>query len=185
MNNDLNITGQIFELFQTRGHNAYFGEGVSQQEHALQTAWLAEQSKAPPELVVAALLHDIGHLIHGLPDNIADQGVDGYHEAAGAAWLGAHFGPEVTEPIRLHVDAKRYLCATDASYLALLSEASRQSLVLQGGPCDPAEARSMEANPFFEGAVLLRRWDDSAKVPGLQVPALEHYRTSINSTIVR
>jgi predicted HD phosphohydrolase len=91
----------------------------------------------------------------------------------------------VTEPIRLHVDAKRYLCSTDASYLALLSEASRQSLVLQGGPCDPAEARSMEANPFSEGAVLLRRWDDSAKIPGLQVPALEHYRTSINSTIVR
>jgi predicted HD phosphohydrolase len=83
------------------------------------------------------------------------------------------------------VDAKRYLCATDASYLALLSEASRQSLVLQGGPCDPAEVRSMEADPFFESAVLLRRWDDAAKIPGLKVPALEHYRNSMDSVIVR
>lgn len=177
----MNVTNEIFELFQTRGHDAYFGEGVSQREHALQAAWLAQNSSAQPALVVAALLHDIGHLIHGLPENIADQGVDGYHEAAGANWLKAHFGPEVTEPIRLHVDAKRYLCATDPAYRAMLSPSSEQSLALQGGPADKEEVRAMEANPFFEGAVLLRRWDDAAKVAGLTVPDFEHYRNLIDS----
>ena len=179
----MTVTDQIFELFQTRGHDAYFGEGVSQREHALQAAWLAENSNAPPALVVAALLHDIGHLIHGLPENIADQGVDGYHEAAGANWLRTYFGPEVTEPIRLHVDAKRYLCATDPTYRAMLSPSSQQSLELQGGPANPAEARALEANPLFEGAVMLRRWDDAAKVPGLKLPDFEHYRNLINSLI--
>src|SRR5271155_3556266 len=180
----MTVTDQIFELFQTRGHDAYFGEGVSQREHALQAAWLAENSNAPAPLVVAALLHDIGHLIHGLPEDIADQGVDGYHEAAGANWLGMHFGPDVTEPIRLHVDAKRYLCATDPTYRAMLSPSSQQSLELQGGPASPAEARALEANPFFSGAVLLRRWDDAAKIPGLIVPDFEHYRNLIDSMVL-
>ena len=179
----MTVTDQIFELFQTRGHDAYFGEGVSQREHALQAAWLAENSNAPPALVVAALLHDIGHLVHGLPENIGDHGVDGYHEAAGANWLRAHFGPEVTEPIRLHVDAKRYLCATDPTYRAMLSPSSQQSLELQGGPANPAEARALEANPFFEGAVMLRRWDDAAKVPDLTLPGFEHYRKLIDSLV--
>jgi len=179
----MKVTDQIFELFQTRGHDAYFGEGVSQREHALQAAWLAENSNAPPALVVAALLHDIGHLIHGLPENIADQGVDGCHEEAGAKWLRTHFGPEVTEPIRLHVDAKRYLCATDPTYRAMLSPSSQQSLELQGGPVNPAEARALEANPFFEGAVMLRRWDDAAKVPGLTLPDFEHYRKPIDALV--
>ena len=180
----MNVTNKILELFKTRGHDAYFGEGVSQQEHALQAAWLAENSSARPALVVAALLHDIGHLIHGLPENIADQGIDGYHEAAGAAWLGAHFGPDVTEPIRLHVDAKRYLCATDPTYRATLSSSSMQSLALQGGPANSTEVRALEANPFFTGAVLLRRWDDAAKVPGLTVPDFEHYRNLIDSLVL-
>jgi gamma-butyrobetaine dioxygenase len=180
----MNVTNQIFELFQTRGHDAYFGEGVSQREHALQAAWLAQNSNARPALVVAALLHDIGHLIHGLPENIADQGVDGYHEAAGADWLSAHFGPEVTEPIRLHVDAKRYLCSTDPAYQAMLSPSSLQSLALQGDPLNPEEARAMEANPFFAGAVLLRRWDDAAKVPGLTVPDFEHYHNLIDTLVL-
>jgi [1-hydroxy-2-(trimethylamino)ethyl]phosphonate dioxygenase len=177
----MNITDQIFSLFEARGHDAYFGEDVSQQEHALQAAHLAENAKVRPALIVAALLHDIGHLIHGLPENIADQGVDGYHEAAGAKWLSAHFGPEVTEPIRLHVDAKRYLCATDPAYPARLSPSSIQSLALQGGPANPEEVRALEANPYFAGAVLLRRWDDTAKVPGLKVPGFEHYKSLINA----
>ncbi len=180
----MNITGQIFQLFETSGHAAYFGEAVSQQEHALQTASLAEKSKAAPALVAAALLHDIGHLLHGLPENIAGQGEDGYHEAAGADWLAAHFCPEVTEPIRLHVDAKRYLCYSDASYRARLSEASLQSLGLQGGPASAEEARALEANPFFRAALLLRRWDDAAKVPGLTVPDLSHYRTLMESMLL-
>jgi len=180
----MNITDQIFSLFEARGHDAYFGEDVSQQEHALQAAHLAENAQVRPALIVAALLHDIGHLIHGLPENIADQGVDGYHEAAGAKWLSAHFGPEVTEPIRLHVDAKRYLCATDPAYQGMLSPSSIQSLALQGGPVNPEEVRALEANPYFAGAVLLRRWDDTAKVPGLEVPGFEHYRTLINALVM-
>lgn len=179
----MNITDQILSLFEARGHAAYFGEDVSQQEHALQAAHLAEDAKARPALIVAALLHDIGHLIHGLPENIADQGVDGYHEAAGAKWLSAHFGPEVTEPIRLHVDAKRYLCATDPGYQAKLSPSSVQSLALQGGPANPEEVRELERNPYFAGALQLRRWDDQAKFRGLEVPGFEHYRNLINALV--
>jgi [1-hydroxy-2-(trimethylamino)ethyl]phosphonate dioxygenase len=180
----MNVTTEIFELFQTRGQSAYFGEGVSQIEHALQAAWLAERSQASRALVVAALLHDIGHLIHGLPENIADQGIDGSHETAGGEWLARHFGPAVTEPIRLHVDAKRYLVYSDASYRARLSPASLQSLALQGGSCTPAEARELEANPFFQDAISLRRWDDAAKIPGLVVPQLEEYRDRIENLVV-
>jgi predicted HD phosphohydrolase len=159
----MNVTGDIFDLFQTRGHDAYFGEGVSQLEHALQAAWLAERSKASPALVCAALLHDVGHMIHGLPESIADHGIDGLHETAGADWLASYFGPELTEPIRLHVAAKRYLCYADRKYLALLSKASIQSLELQGGPCDADEARALEANPFLKDALRLRRWHLSGR----------------------
>jgi phosphonate degradation associated HDIG domain protein len=180
----MSVANEIFELFKTRGQDAYFGEGVSQTEHALQAAWLAERSKASPALVVAALLHDIGHLIHGLPENIADQGIDGAHETAGGEWLAKHFGAAVTEPIRLHVDAKRYLCYSDASYRGRLSAASLQSLALQGGPCTAQEARELEANPFFRDALSLRRWDDAAKVPGLVVPALDQYRDLIENLAV-
>ena len=177
----MNVTQQIFELFETRGHDAYFGEGVSQLEHALQAARFAQQSNASPALVVAALLHDVGHLIHGLPEDIADHGVDGLHEDAGADWLAKYFGPEVTEPIRLHVDAKRYLCHADPTYRALLSPSSQQSLVLQGGTCTTEQARALESRPFFKDAVMLRRWDDAAKVPGLVVPMLKHYQNLIES----
>ncbi len=177
----MKVTNQIFELFQARGHDAYFGEGVSQLEHALQAAWLAEQSKAPGPVIAAALLHDVGHLIHGMPEDIADKGIDGLHEDAGSAWLAKHFPPEVTEPVRLHVEAKRYLCHVDDTYQGLLSPSSQQSLALQGGPCTAEEARELEANPYFKNAVSLRRWDDAAKVPGLTVPPLEHYRTLIDS----
>jgi phosphonate degradation associated HDIG domain protein len=172
----LSVIAEIFEIFQTCGHDAYFGEAVSQLEHSLQAASLAEQSKASDALIAAALLHDVGHMIHGLSEDIAGQGVDGFHEDAGAKWLARYFGPAVTEPIRLHVDAKRYLCFADGSYLAQLSPASLQSLELQGGPSSAAEARAFESKPFFQDAVSLRRWDDTAKVPGLAVPPLDHYR---------
>src|SRR5215472_16930409 len=104
---------EIFELFSTRGSAAYFGEPVSQREHALQAAHLAETEGAVDSLVVAALLHDIGHLLHDLPEDIADQGADAHHEDVGHDWLARYFGPEITEPVRLHVEAKRYLCQVD------------------------------------------------------------------------
>ena len=175
----------IFEIFEVKGGDAYFGEPVSQLEHALQAAYHAERESAPPWLVVAALLHDIGHLLHDLPEHIADLGVDARHEDVGHAWLAQYFGPEITAPVRMHVDAKRYLCATDPEYLKLLSPASVQSLQLQGGPFCEAEARAFEQQPFAREAVRLRRWDDLAKVPGMQVPGLEHYRAMIEASLLR
>ncbi|HMD99875.1 MAG TPA: HD domain-containing protein [Terriglobia bacterium] len=177
------IFDQIVELFAKRGDAAYFGEAVSQKEHALQAAYLAERERAPESLVVAALLHDVGHLVHGMPEDIADHGVDARHEAAGEAWLARYFGPEVTEPVRLHVAAKRYLCRADPEYLSQLSPASVQSLALQGGPFSEAEARQFEEHRYFREAVRVRRWDDQAKTPGLDVPGIEHYREAIEKTL--
>ena len=172
----MNVVDEIRELFATRGHEAYVGEPVSQLEHALQAAYHAEQSGASDALVVAALLHDVGHLIHKLPEDAADHGIDTRHEKLGQAWLARYFNSDVTEPIRLHVAAKRYLCATDPDYLQQLSPASIQSLQLQGGPFTPAEIDEFQRNPWYRDAVELRRWDDLAKVPGMKVPLLDHYR---------
>lgn len=170
------VVSTLFAILNDRGHRAYFGEAVSELEHALQAAWLAQDSGASDALVAAALLHDLGHLLHGLNENIAEDGVDGHHEDVGAAWLRPFFGPEVTETIQLHVAAKRYLAAVNPNYGEALSEASRQSLQLQGGPFSKDEASTFEQHPHSAAAVALRSWDDAAKVPGAPVPALETYR---------
>src|SRR5215472_2716462 len=112
----MDVIEEICQIFAQRGGEAYFGEPVTQKEHALQSARQAEQEGATPPLVVAALLHDIGHLVHGLGEDIADRGVDARHEDLGAGWLARRFGPEIAEPAKLHVAAKRYLCAVDAQY---------------------------------------------------------------------
>ena len=177
----MEIVDQILELFASKGAGAYHGEMVSQAEHALQSANLAEDEKAPDALIVAALLHDIGHLLDGQEEDLALRGIDGHHEEAACAWLTNHFGPEVTEPIRLHVAAKRYLCAINPSYLAGLSPASRLSLELQGGPMTPTEVAEFKGNRYFRDALRLRHWDDTAKVPGLQVPGLAYYRERIEA----
>jgi len=173
------VVNEIFDLFAQRGGEAYFGEPVSQLEHALQTALQAEQAKAPDSLIIAALLHDVGHLLHRLPEHIADQGIDAKHEKIGAAWLSKYFPPEVAEPVRLHVTAKRYLCAVEGAYQQRLSPASIQSLALQGGVMDAGTIRSFEQNNFYRDAIALRRWDDEAKIVGLTAPPLGHYRTMI------
>lgn len=170
------VIDEIERLFRERGDAAYLGEAVSQTEHALQAAWAAEQAGAPPHLIAAALLHDVGHVLHNLPEDCADHGIDDCHEELGARFLARHFRPEVVEPVRLHVPAKRYLCATDPAYDAALSPASRLSLRLQGGPMTPAEADEFRRGPFADDAVKLRRFDELAKVPGLPTPAFGHFR---------
>ena len=174
---------EILRLFQERGRDAYLGEPVSQAEHALQAAHLAEVAGAADSLIVAALLHDVGHLLHDLGDNAAERGIDDRHERSGGSWLSRNFEPEVAEPARLHVDAKRYLCAVEDSYFEALSPASKLSLSLQGGPMTPAEVTRFEANPHHLDAARLRRWDDEAKVPGLEVPGLQHYRDRLVATL--
>jgi len=172
----MDVLNSIAQLFEHQGRAAYFGESVSEAEHALQSAHLAEQEGADDALVAAALLHDVGHLLHGLGEDVADRGLDARHEEVGHTWLARWFGPAVAEPVRLHVAAKRYLCATDPAYLGELSPASRRSLELQGGPFTPAEVEEFQRNPHHAAAVRLRHWDDAAKIPDLAVPPLEHYR---------
>jgi phosphonate degradation associated HDIG domain protein len=165
----------IADLFARRGLEMYAGEPITQTEHALQAALQAEQSGADSALITAALLHDVGHLLHGLDEDCAEDGIDDKHEALGAEWLSRHFGFEVVEPVRLHVAAKRYLCAVDEDYFAQLSPASRLSLQLQGGPFTHAHARKFEEHPCFDAAIKLRRWDEQAKIPQLPTPPLERY----------
>lgn len=178
----MDIVDEILNLFETRGAAAYLGEPVSQAEHALQAAYLALQEGASEPLVGAALLHDFGHLL-GAEDDPAERGIDALHENRGCAWLASHFGPEVTEPIRLHVLAKRYLSTVDAAYCGLLSPASIRSLGLQGGALTPGEVDAFERNPYAEGAIRLRRWDDRAKFPKLEVPGLHHYAATLRRLI--
>jgi [1-hydroxy-2-(trimethylamino)ethyl]phosphonate dioxygenase len=174
---------EIFRVFREQGAAEYLGEPVSLTEHMLQSALAAEQDGAPPRLVAAALLHDYGHFIHDLPTDSAEHGVDTQHEEVAHAFLSRHFGPEIAEPIRMHVAAKRYLCAADSSYLAELSQASVLSLELQGGPYSPEEAAAFERSPYAEDAVRLRRWDDVGKIFGLETPDLEHYRSVLEQSM--
>lgn len=169
----------IRELFETRGSSMYSGEPVTQTEHGLQAAWAAENEGASDSLVAAALLHDVGHLLHEFGEDCADEGVDDRHEALGAEWLSKHFGPEVVEPVRLHVPAKRYLCAVDAAYREQLSPASVLSLRLQGGPFSTREVEAFRSHPHFRAAIRLRGWDESAKVEGLATPPLAHFLEAV------
>ena len=173
---------EIRAAFAHRGTETY-GEGVSQLEHALQCAMCAERDGAGPALIAATLLHDIGHLIHDLPVDIADQGIDAQHESLGSAWLSRHFGPDVTEPVRLHVSAKRYLATTERGYLDLLSPASVQSLRLQGGLMSMQERTRFAAERFAEEAVKLRRWDDEGKVVGMATPNLGHFERYLDAAL--
>ena len=179
----MNPIDQVFERFDRHGGDDYGGERVRQLEHALQCAALAEEEGAPATLIAASLLHDIGHLIHDLGDSPAALGIDDRHELLGRQWLARWFGEPVTEPVRLHVNAKRYLTATDPEYFATLSFASVRSLELQGGPFSTELAAGFIGLPFALEAVRLRRWDDDAKVPGKATLDLAHFRPYLEASL--
>jgi len=166
----------IAELFASDGAAEYLGEPVTQAAHMLQAATLAQRGGAAPELVAAALLHDIGHFTGTVTGQQLMTGTDNRHSDVGADWLARWFGPEVTEPVRLHVAAKRYLCAVEPGYAATLSPASVYTLSVQGGPMREAEAREFAAGPYAEGACLVRRWDDAAKEPDARTPPFDRFR---------
>ena len=169
------VSDVVLQLFRAHGDSAYGGESVTQLEHGLQAAFLAQRQNGSAALIVASLLHDVGHLLHDLPDDAPERGVDDHHEALGARWMKRRFGPEVIEPVRLHVAAKRYLCAVEPDYLQTLSEPSLVSLKLQGGPMSLPEIEQFRQNPYHQDAVTLRRCDDAAKVVGWQTPSLEEF----------
>ena len=167
--------GDIETLFGRHGHIEYAGEGVTQLEHALQAASLAEQEAAGDALVTAALLHDLGHMLNLQGETPTRRGIDDQHQYFAIPFLRALFPPAVIEPIRLHVDAKRALCALEPDYYANLSEDSKRSLALQGGAFSAADAAAFATRPHARDAMRVRRWDDAAKVPGMQTPALQHF----------
>jgi phosphonate degradation associated HDIG domain protein len=177
----MTIADEIQGIFLRRGSEAYFGESVSMTEHSLQAAHFAQDDSAPPALVVAALLHDIGHLVEDVPSDLAEWTQDAHHEEVGSRWLALRFGPEVSEPVRLHVPAKRYLLATDAGYIAKLSPASIVTLKLQGGPMAPHEVAQFETERYYKDAIRVRRWDDQGKIAGLATPAVGDYRPFIEA----
>ncbi|MGA2188846.1 MAG: HD domain-containing protein [Steroidobacteraceae bacterium] len=175
----MSVADEIIAVFGRRGDGAYFGERVSMTEHALQAAYFAQAAGAPRALVIAALLHDIGHLVVPVPEDLADWREDARHEQIGGAWLAGRFAPAVAEPVRLHVPAKRYLCATDSDYCSRLSPASVVTLKLQGGPMSAAEVAQFETELYHADAVKVRQWDDQGKIAGLVTPLLEDYRAWI------
>ncbi len=170
----LTIAG-IKTLIEAKGGCLYLGEPVTQLEHALQTAQLAEQTQANAELITASLLHDFGHMSNDMGDTPTLRGIDDKHQFHGVLALKHMFPEAVLEPIRLHVDAKRYLCAVEREYRASLSEDSQRSLELQGGIFNADEAAKFIAQPYAQDAVRVRRWDDLAKAAGCKTPGLEHY----------
>ncbi len=165
---------EIIRLYAAKGSTWYGSEPVSQLEHAMQCALLAEQAEASAELVAAGFLHDIGHLLVHEAHEIGHDGDDA-HQYFALPFLRSAFSDEVLEPIRLHVDAKRYLCLAEAGYWESLSPASKHSLELQGGVFNGEAAERFLAQRYAEEAILLRLWDDLAKTPGAAAPGLDYY----------
>ena len=180
----MNLTEQLWAIYSSRGAGAYFGEVVTTLEHSLQAAHFARESGASDALILGALLHDIGHLIDDVPSDIGDWTMDAHHEQVGGIWLAKRFGPEVSEPVRLHVPAKRYLLSVDPEYFAKLSPASVVTLKLQGGAMAAHEVANFEAARYHKDAVCVRRWDDQGKVAGLKTPGLSDYRSLIEEFAV-
>lgn len=168
----------LFDRLAIRGSGAYGLSAVTQLEHALQSAALAAELELGDEMIIAALFHDVGHLVVEQDIDLASQGIDDRHEEASASVLQPLFGERVSEPVRLHVASKRYLCSTESDYYAKLAEDSRISLKLQGGLMSATEQAEFESNPHYKMGLELRRIDDKAKVPERKIPPIEHYRAT-------
>lgn len=179
----MTIRDVILDIYMTKATGRYGLSDVNQLQHGLQAAARAEQNGEPASMIVAALVHDIGHMVHDLGEDPARDGVDDFHEEIGAEFLALHFGPEVVEPVRLHVPAKRYLCAVDPGYFAKLSEDSVRSLALQGGPMSGEEIAEFERNPHADAAVRLRRLDEAAKDPHAVTPPVAHFMMYVDRVL--
>ncbi len=166
---------ELLDIFTGRATKRYGLSAINQLQHALQAAALAEADDAAPATVLASLLHDVGHMIHDLGEDPAWRGIDDVHEERGAKWLAERFGPDVSEPVRLHVAAKRYLCAVEPDYFGKLSPDSVRSLGLQGGPMSADEVEAFRRNPLHAEAVRLRRYDEAAKDPRASTPDFDHF----------
>ena len=175
----------IADIFERRGAESYLGEAVTMSEHMLQSAALAEAAGANEDLVAAALLHDIGHYTNEFGDDYIDRGIDNLHDEAGARVLSGFFPPVVVACVRLHVAAKRYLCATDAGYFDKLSPASVATLKLQGGPMSPGEIAEFRRDPYYREAVRVRQWDEGGKVPGMKTPTFGYYAPLLQRVVDR
>ena len=175
----------IGDIFKRRGADSYLGEQVTMSEHMLQGALLAEEAGASEEIIAAALLHDIGHYTNEFPEDALANGIDNHHDEAGAAVLSEFFPPVVTECVRCHVDAKRYLCATDGEYFAKLSPASVHTLGLQGGPMSEQEVNEFAENPHLKEILQVRIWDDLGKVPGHKTPDFDYYAPMLQRVVDR
>jgi len=175
------IIEELGELYALRAGNRYGLAAINQRAHALQAAQLARAAGLSDALVVAALLHDIGHMVHSLGEHPAAVGVDDHHELIGADWLQPWFGQDVTEPIRLHVQAKRYLCSVEPGYFESLSPDSVESLALQGGRMSDTEVAAFRMTPGWKDAVALRRIDERAKDPSVVTPDFDAFVGSIRA----
>ena len=174
---DIHSVQEIRSLYIDYGAGLYGGEAVTQLEHALQAATLAEAAGATDTLIAAAFLHDLGHILEAR-DKSRDPAmptIDHRHQLAVVPYIHHLFPDAVIEPIKMHVDAKRCLCAIDDGYFSTLSPSSVHSLSLQGGIYSQAQAEQFRARPHAEAALRLRRWDDQAKVENLSTPDVDHF----------
>jgi len=179
----MHIVDKIINKYLTN-NSLYIGEKVTMTEHMVQTAMVAEQNHSSKSLICACLLHDYGHFIIEDPDQLVSKSVDGKHEDIAFNFLKNYFKPEVVEPIKLHVQAKRYLCR-NKSYWNILSVASKVSLKLQGGIMSDDEAKKFSSLKFHDDAILLRKYDDDGKIPNIKMKKIENYRNLINSQLIQ